>query len=177
MAELPLNNTPRLKVTYQNAIASHDAIFRMVADTDVTAVEDVLSAFLPTVGSLLHFAEITNVQFAADGSDLFFPRPASVLLGATFGDGPANTDTNPRFLQFGGRSTGGRRTKFYLFGYKSVSSAYRLTVAEVADLATGIAMLNDNAAIFTAIDGLSTLWYPYANVKENDYWVRQSRNG
>jgi len=175
MAPLPENNTPRLKLTYQNAVTAHDVIFRMVADTDVDELESTLSTLLPGLDSLLHFAEITAVQFAADGSDFFFPRPTSLLLGATFGVDPATLDTNARFLQFGGRSTGGRRTKAYFFGYKGPISAYRVTSAESTAVADAVAAFNDNAILFTAIDGLQTTWYPYANTKENDHWVHRAR--
>lgn len=175
MAPLPENNTPRLKVTYQNAIADHDVVFRMVANTDVDALEAAIDNLLDAAGPEMHFAEVTNVQFAADGSDLFFPRSSSPLLGKTFGSGAATVETNARFWQFGGRSTGGRRTKAYLYGYKGLVSDWRLSSSEDTDVAAVVAILNADAAIFTAIDGLATTWYPYANINYSDHWVKETR--
>lgn len=177
MAPLPANNTPRVKITYQNAIASHDVVIRMVADSDLAALEASFATFVAQVTTSFHFSEITGVQVAADGSDLFFDAPGSSLIGVDWGSGAAIADTNAQFANWVGRSTGGRRAKIYLFGWKDVISGYRLTSAESSGVLNSVAELNDNAVLYTAIDGLQTTWKGYVNVKPNDHWVHDSRGG
>lgn len=177
MAPLPENNTPRVKVTYQNAIAAHSVILRMVAESDLAALSAAFEDFVQALTASYHFSEVTGVSMAADGSDLFFDVVGSPLIGVTWGSGAAIVDTNAQFGNFVGRSSGGRRSKLYLFGWKDVISGYRLTATEDTDIGTAVAVLNANDAIFTAIDGLATQWKTYVNIKTNDHWVHESRNG
>jgi hypothetical protein len=177
VAALPPDNTARLKVLYQNAVAQHAAIVRLASADDAPDAQDDFEAVTTALTSLFHFSEVVGVQLAAQGSDLFFDYAGATLLGYTWGTGAAIPDTNAQFAQFSGRSSGGRKSKVYLFGYKGVISAYRITSAEETAVANAITAINAAETSFVAIDGLPTIYKGYINVKPNDHWVHKSRRG
>lgn len=177
MAPLPSSTTARLKVTYANVIASHVVVIRCPTFADLGDAADLFTAVVTGLGSQVAFSDVTQVQAADVGSDLFFDVAGSSLLGDTFGSGPASEETNARFVQFSGRSIGGRRTKLYIFGWKGAMDDYRLTGAEDAAVLAAVTALNaaENAGV--AIDGLTTVYNNYANLKAHDHWVHKARTG
>lgn len=175
MAPLNPNNTDRIKIFYQNAIAEHVVLVRAVSSGDIADVKDNFLAIVGYLSSLFHFHEITALQRAAEGSDLFFDIDGTDFVGETWGTGPASAESNPVAATFVGRSGEGRRSKFSLFGYNGGVSAYRVTSAENTGVENAVATLNGSETSFVAIDGLPVIWKAYADIKANDYWVAQSR--
>lgn len=175
MAPLNPNNTARVKVTYQNAIAEHTFVVRVDDVSSVTALEGQLSIILADLSDLFDFSEVTGVQFAAEGSDLFFPHPPGLLGGFTWGSGPATQESNAVALTFVGRSLTGRRARFSIFGYAGAISDYRLTSAENADIASTVTALGASPTRFLAIDGNLPTWNGYGNIRAFDHWVEQAR--
>lgn len=176
MAPLNPNNTARVKVEYQNAIAAHSFIIRVSDVSFVTALEGQLSIILARLTGLYDFSEITGVQFAAQGSDLFFPHPPGLLGGFTWGSGPATVETNATALTFTGRSLTGRRVRFAIFGYSDPLTQFRLTSAEDARIADTVTDLGASPTRFLAIDGNLPTWNPYANVRAYDHWIDEARS-
>lgn len=177
MPALDPNTTARVKIIYQNAVAEHVALIRVFEPASVPNATDAFEAMTTALTALFGFSEVTGVQFAAEGSDIFTDVPASTLLGHTWGSGAVTTENNAVALNFVGRSSTGRRVRFALFGYNGTTSNYRLTGAEEADVADAVAILEADADLFRAIDGTNPVWKPYANIKAFDHWVGQARSG
>jgi len=175
MAPLPHNNTDLVIVDYSQGPRNHSFEVRVDTLSEIEAIETVIGAFLVAVGGLVGAAEITAVRGQAAGSNISLPFPISSLVGTTFGVGTTNNETVPFFLNFVGRSTGGRRVSLALFGKSGSLSDYRLTSSEETEIAAAVAILNGSEGTFLAIDDLPAIWYPYANVGVNAYWQRKQR--
>lgn len=177
MAPLPPNSTARLKVFYQNAEAEHTLIIRLADISNAPGAEGNLQAILADVGGAFHFSEITAVQISAALSDVFLDYPATLLIGDTWGTDPATEESNATGMTFIGRSGGGRRAKFTIFGYKNPLSEFRVTGGESVGVEDAVIVLNTASASFIAIDGLEAVWKNYVDIKANDHWVKEARNG
>jgi len=174
MAPLPVTNTRRWKVSYDVGGFAHQFLVRLRDAAVPATVDSEVTTFLSAIGSLFWESEITGVQEAAEGSNLFFPI-TSGLVGDSWGSGANSIGNNPLQLNFVGRSPGGRRVRVGLFGYKGVFSEWKLTGSESTPVQDAVNALNAAGDCFIAIDGLFATWYPYADIGVNDYWVRQSR--
>lgn len=175
MAPLPFNGTNILFVDYQNAVGQHTMLFRFDENLANSVVADSVNDFLLGISALMHSATIlaTRIQVR----DTNFSIPVSIGLDGTgFGSGTANQETNATALTFVGRDGGGRRSRFSVFGFKGGLSNYRLLSTESADIANAVGVLNSRPGMFLSILHVQPLWYPYADVKANDYWVRRARS-
>lgn len=177
MAPINPNNTARMKVFYQNAIAEHAVIVRFENGSGLSDAELRFSNLVDAISPLFSFSEVTAVQQAAEGLDIFNDVPGSSLLGITWGSGPATKDNNAVAGTFVGRSTAGRRTRVSFFGYKGATSDYRLTATESTDVGDALTVLEAATASFQAIDGNLPIWKQYIDVKAFDHWVDAARNG
>lgn len=175
MPPLPSSNTARLKVFYQNSVTEHSIVARMATAADAPDVETLFLAVIGDIGTLFNFTEVTAVQLAADGSDLFFDYGATTLLGESWGVDPTSAEHNATGMTFVGRSPLGRRAKFTLFGYSGSVSSFRLTSSENTGVENAVAALNASSTAFLAIDGGEPLWKSYADIKTNDHWVKKAR--
>lgn len=174
MAPIPVTNTPRWKVSYTVGGFAHQFLVRLSPEfVEATAVSEI-GAWLLANTSLFWASVVTKVEQAEQGSNLFFPIDTT-LDGFAWGGGANSVGNNPLQLNYVGRSPGGRRCRVGLFGYKGAFSEWKLTPAEVAAVGTAVTALNSATSAFYAIDGFPPVWYPYADVGVNDYWVRQSR--
>ena len=150
---------------------------RYEGDGSIAGVTDLFEAVMTELTDSFTFNEVTAVQTAGDGSDIFLDVPGSTLVGFTWGSDPATDENNAVQLRFQGRSGSGRRVSFSVFGYVGSTSNYRLTAAEDAHVAAAVALLQAGDGSFCAIDGNIPTWKNYANVKANDHWVKEARNG
>jgi len=175
MAPLADNNTGRIKVTYQNAIAEHTFLVRPRVGQSIPDVLEYVDNLLTALTPVISEITITAVDFSAVSTDIFLPVAGASLVDNVYGSSAATLDNNPVKVNFVGRSGGGRRVTFGVFGYKSTTSAYRVTTGEDTDIAATVELLNDVDAPVGAIDGLKPVWKAYADIKANDYWVGQSR--
>jgi len=70
----------------------------------------------------------------------------------------------------------------YQYGYALLGAGaldgddFRITSAENLVIAAAVAALN-GAGFLCGNDDLAGVWYPYANLKYNDYWLRKVRQG
>lgn len=175
MAPLNPNATDRLKITYQNAIAEHTCMIRIASSADIEGAGDDFIAVVAEVSLLFCVSEVTGVQYAATGVDVFNDVEVAALNGFTWGAATATKDTNPVAGTFVGRSGAGRRARFSLFGFDSDLSEYRLTSGENASVLNAVNLLNGYETTFLAIDGLPVIWKGYMDIKANDHWVGKSR--
>lgn len=176
VAPLPVNNTKRYWYDYDQSGFTHTLEVRgSTGSTDATA-DAAVATILGDIGGLFVASVITAARKAAAGSNLSFPF-TSARVGDNFGSGASNVTANPRQVSFVGRSPGGRRVRFSIFGFASNLVDYRLTTAESAAVLACVNHLNALGTDFVAIDGQTATWLGYANIGLNDYWLRQSRAG
>lgn len=177
MAPINPNNTDRLKIFYQNAVAEHTVVVRFDGPAGLTDAESVFAGLVSNLAPLFSFSEVTAVQQAAQGLDIFSDVPASSLLSVTWGSGAATNDNNAVAATFVGRSSAGRRARLSFFGYKGLTSDYRLTATESLDISDALDALTGATGSFLAIDGNAPIWKTYVDVKAFDHWVDTARNG
>lgn len=174
MAALPENNTDRIFVDYQNAIAQHTLVVRTIPEATFEQLGADILDFLANVGALVANSTVTRTRFSQANTNFSVPVDMN-LDGYVFGSGAATLDTNPIAITFVGRSNGGRRARASIFGYTGGASAYRVTTTESAAVAEVVSTLNAQSRAFRAIDFLQPIWYSFADIKPSDYWVRRSR--
>jgi len=174
MAPLPHNNTAIYYVDYSVDGQEHTFEVRFNGAVSPSAFGSHINGFLGPLAALLDEVTINVVRFQAEGSDVSNPVVAGIE-GNTYGTGTGGPDNVPRFLNFVGRSSGGRRVRLAVFGYKGANSVWRLTSTESTDISDAVDVLNGTSGTFIAIDGIDAIWYPYANIGYNAYWQRKER--
>jgi hypothetical protein len=123
---------------------------------------------------MLFQTTFTRLRWAASGSTVSNPVICG-FEGTAYGSGAPSVDDYPRYLDFVGRSAGGRRVRFSLLSVNAALSGFRLTTSESAVIAAAHALIAAPAQAFLAIDGTDPVWYPYANTGFNAYWQRNVR--
>lgn len=176
MPPSPVNGTKRTKVFYDVGGFEHQFLVRSLSGVSTADIAAAVEEWLTDLTSLFFASEVTAVQEAADGSNFFFPV-TSPLIGHTWGSGANDRTGNPMQLNFVGRSNTGKRSRVGLFGYKGAFSDWRLSASESTPITDAVATLNLDNGVFIAIDESVPIWYPYADVGANDYWLKQSRAG
>lgn len=188
MPDFAPNYTFRYKLRYRGNGQTHHMLWRCPATATVAAIPAIVQNvedFLGAIGSGNFYADfaILGASYALADSDVFLPaEPLPVFAGSV------NIDGRPESLQalalsFVGRSNIGQRAAFFVYGtvFNAITSAgsldFRLHPAENANIGDAVNVLNASAgaSMLVANDGVEVVWYPYANIKFNDYWVRQVR--
>jgi len=172
MAPLPIDNTPRYKVFYTVASQQHVMDIRS-SDSPASFglnVDDLLTA----LGSAILALVIDEVQFSPSGMTVF-NAVTSGIEGNTYGSGAGAILNKATYINFVGRSTGGRRVRLAVFGASAVGTDCRYVAGEDARIDDAIAALQVSANHFEAIDGLKPVWKSYANAGFNAYWQRAMR--
>ena len=175
MAELPINNTGRYFIDYQNAVASHTMIIRCSDTLSFGQIDAAVQPWLSAVGTFVGASTITSCRYSNKGETFSNPQ-ASSLVGVTFGSGTVTVEQNATAMTFVGRDQLGHRARISVFGFKQGFSNYRLTTAESAAIGTAVAALNNPTGVFLAISDTEAVWYQFADIKPNDYWVRRARS-
>jgi hypothetical protein len=172
MAPLPADSTPRYKVFYINAGATHVMDIRSHASPATFGSQ--VDALLTALGSFLLATTVLEVQFAADGSNVF-NAVTSGIEGNTYGTGAGATLNESTYINFIGRSSDGRRTRLAVFGVSDVGSDCRFAPTENALVDAAIAVLQDAGNSFVTIGDLKPLWKSYANAGFNAHWQKAMR--
>jgi hypothetical protein len=172
MAPLPPSNTPRFKIHYTNVNQAHVMDVRWGGSP--SALSAAFTGILTGLSAQFAGSVVDLVEFAASGSNIF-NSVVSGLEGFTWGSGAGSLTDRTTYINFIGRSTGGRRVRLAIFGALGISSNFRYTAGELASIDGAIAVLNDPGQPFQAIDGLKPIWKSYANAGYNAYWQKQVR--
>lgn len=176
MAPLPESSTERYKYTYVNAVNEHSLILRVVSGTPVADVDTIMQDILTNVGIGCMASQITSLEMAPLGSNIFNPVSGSVLVGDSFGSGPGNAFNDATAISFTGRGSDGRRSRIFLFGWVTNDPNFRITPAENPNIGTLVTALNDPDVPLLTIGGTAPIFHAYANVKANDHWVKRARS-
>lgn len=135
-----------------------------------TALDALLTALDPNIYAL----NILDAVQYDNGSNISFPVTLGIE-GNSYGTGVPSVLNEAAYMDFVGRTGGGRRTKFTVFGPTDLGGNYRINVGEFASIADALAVLSGSTGIFLGIDGQEVFWKPYANTGYNSYWERQQR--
>lgn len=172
MAPLPPNNTARYKVFY--TVSGHQHVMDIRSLASPASFGADVGGLLGTLSPMTYAITIDQVQFAASGSNVFNPV-TSGIEGNVYGSGSGTVGETPYYINFVGRSTGGRRVRLAVFGQKALGGDYRYIAGENANIDAAVAVLQDPANSFKAIDGLKPIWKNYANAGVNAHWQKAVR--
>jgi len=174
MAPLPHNNTAIYYLDYTVDAREHTLEVRFDGAVSPAAFGASIGGLFVDNLANLDLLTVLGVRHQVQGSNVSNPV-TSGIEGNTYGSGVAGADNVPKYINFIGRSSGGRRVRMMIFGYKGAISTWRLTTAENAGVSAGVARMNAASGLYLAIDAVEPLWYPYANVGFNAYWQRKAR--
>jgi len=172
MAPLPPNNTARFKVFYTTIGHQHTLEIRSGASPGAVGV--IVDQFFTALSAISFLKTIDEVQFAASGSNVF-NAVTSGIEGNTYGVGAGSITDVPVYIDFVGRSSGGRRVRLASFGHGSVGVDYRYLAGESIPVDAAVSVLQSAGGSLLAIDGLTPIWKAYANGGYNAYWQRAIR--
>lgn len=172
MAPLPPSNTPRFNVFYTNCGLQHSMQIR--SHLSPSGVGTLVDGFFDILTGSLPATSIDEVQFAADGSDIF-NAVTTGIEGNTYG-GPAGTPAEgATFWSWIGRSSDGRRLRLYLFGVGGMGQDYRYQPGESATLSSARDYLVAAGSDIVTIGDLVPVWKSYINAGVNAHLQRAIR--
>jgi hypothetical protein len=173
MAPLPYNNTPIYEVFY--TVNGHQHSYQVRTGViSPAAFGTVVDAFHIALGTLMYPTVIDYVTFQPSGSNVS-NIVTTGIEGNTYGAGTPTITNVPQYINFVGRSTGGRRVRLAVFGTTSTGTDYRFLAGEQAQVDNAIAVLNGATQAYFAIDNIKAVWKSYANAGLNAYWQREVR--
>ena len=183
------NFTARARVKYRAGGGVHTQTWRCPGAGTLnvnisalfSAVENVWLALQPV---LYDDTQCLACSYAVENTNVFLPFTTSDILG----DGVTPTDDpaiKAAAVSFVGRTTTGQPAKAFFYGLAKSQldvpngTDFRLSPGENADVDSAITGLNSFFAglVMCGSDGAGIVWYPYANRKPNDYWVKRVRQG
>lgn len=180
MAPIPTTNTARLVVNYVDGDSPHQFQVRYVSAAAAVASIPTWENWLDSFA-----ANHLSTEWSTVGADVYetgqsFSTPTAfpIVQGGTV---PNTEVSDPRFLSFIGRSSGGRRCRVYLYGGTGFATAvdYRFSPSDDANIDTirqnFVTAFTSTGAV--AVDGAPVSWKTYTNVGFNSYWQRVQRGG
>lgn len=172
MAPLSPDNTARYRFHYTTVGKNHTLQLRSASSP--AAIGAVYDALISALSTSIFAHTLNTVTWAPAGSDVFNPVVTG-YEGIVHGSGPGADFNIPWALTFVGRTPGGRRIRAAVFGYSTISGNYRVSPTESILVDAAIGVLQSAGSTVVGIDGLTPVWYTYANVQVNDHWVAEIR--
>lgn len=177
MAPLPSNSTGVLFVDYTTCQEPHTVQVRFGTGGTPGSAMTFLDAFLTEVDPLLFLCTITGARVRDLGGSVTYP--VTWTGNASYGTGAGEHFNSAWYVDFVGRSIGGRRVRIAMFGAVVVTDAvnddYRLLETENTNVADTLAVLDATVNEAVAIDGDSASWHRYCNIGVNAYWRNRIR--
>lgn len=170
---LPPSNTERFIYNYTVGGESHSGLVR-TDGVSPSAVGVSIDAFLTALAPALNQLTISTVEYAASGSNVF-NIVSSGIEGNTYGSGAGGGSARANYVDFIGRSTGGRRVRHAVFGLKVDATDYRFVPGENAAVDAAIVYLQATPNTWLSIDNIKPVWYTYANSGVNAHWQKAVR--
>ena len=174
MAPLPPESTLRYKVEYGVNAQVHTMEVRATGAESPSTFGTHLDAVLTALAPLLFQVNIVQVSVAVAGSTIFNPVTTGIESN-TYGTGAGNAYNIPFSFSFVGRTSGGRRSRFVVYGANLLDNTYRVDDTEEPDVGTVATLINSYTNAWIGIDGLKPVWKSYANMSVNAYWQRHRR--
>lgn len=177
MAPLPVESTGRLFVDYSTCQEVHTAMVRFGTGGNAGDAMAMLDSFWIAITSLMYLGTIQAARVADLGSTVTYP--VTWTGAASFGSGAGSHYQTANYVDFVGRSIGGRRVRLATFGLIShadtSNSDYRHQATDSAAVAAGLAVLEASTDTPVAIDGSPAVWQQYADIGVNAYWRNHIR--
>ena len=173
LTPLSEDNTKRYKLEYTVEEDTHSMTSRCSSSQNdgqaATYFADLFAAVGASLGSNVTWVQIS---VALQGSNVF-----NIIGGFTpsAGTGGAVSELDqPRAICFPGRTSGGRKTKVFLYGVDSAFAtpdSYAQNPITTATLSDFRDLLNSQSDFWLGIDGVKPTWYDRWTIKTNDHWV------
>lgn len=175
MAPLPIDNTRRWWLDYSVCTKEHSLLMRSIDTVDAVQASDAIDAFLTALNSQLRLVTVLGLRMAPKSSSI--SAPAVWSGAATYGSGAGSPFESANFIDFLGRTSGGRRARAGMFGAinAQVGGDYRVTNAESTFVGDALTALAADPDCFQAIDDFAPTWYQYANIGASAYWRNKIR--
>lgn len=169
-------NTERWKLFYLVGGKQHSLQMRVDATgVSQTTAEAGFSQLLTDISADLWTVTFVRLEHAPVGSTIFNPV-TSALTGTLAGAGAPSAQESVRQLSFVGRATTGRKSRVFIYGFKSNNNDnMRITPAENANVGTAINRINGYLHLFVGIDGIKPVYSQYVNVNFNQHWTKAIR--
>jgi hypothetical protein len=169
---LPSNNTARFKIFYTNV--GHQHVTQVRGTSSPASLGSQFDVLMTALSPILYATTIDKVEFAASGSNIF-NIVTSGIEGNTYGSGAGSVAVKPYFYGFIGRSTGGYRVRFDIFGATILGLDYRFQPGEDVNIDAAVLVPQASASDWLAVDGVKPTWYSYVNGGVNAYYQRKNR--
>lgn len=167
------DNTARFKVFYTVDGHQHTQEVR-TTPVSPSDFDSELESYYTALAHTINTTVIDDVQFAPSGSNIFNSVTMS-MIGTTWGAGTGSVGETPYNFDFVGRTTGGRRMRFFQYGANILGGNYRFTAGENANLDAARAVLVAATGLWLGIDGLKPVFKSYINAGVNAYWQKAVR--
>lgn len=184
------DTTKRVIETYVSAGVTHRLMLRRARGESLpTALTNARSTFVNLVTEIANFLpddfHWVKEEYILEDSNIALPSgwtgPGSIV-GAVDADSLTAIE-KATAMGFVGKGSGGALAKIFIFGVTvdqhtvgADGADGRIAAIEDADVADAIVLLNSGNPTY-AIDNTIASFYAYANIKVNDYWLRQARKG
>lgn len=188
MADYAPHYTARYVLRYSVQGDEHDMQFRWARGAPVS-IGDMVSKVATFLNAFAanRYTDWTalSARFYAEDSLVSVPTTVPTLLPGTLATTGRPPSARALFWQFLGRSQAGGRGGMYVYGVSGGventsgnlnATDFRLTSAEATTVSNAIAALSTGAPTLAGNDGNGLIWYPYVNIKHNDYWMHQVRS-
>jgi len=175
MAPLPPESPERWWLDYSTCGESHSLQMRCEDGATATDASTAFDNFLTSIDSQVYELTVDGLRRAANGSNISLP---AVWSGEpTYGSGDGPHDHSAAYVDFIGRSIGGRRVRAAVFGgiNFSVGADFRVSAGESTVVEDALAALVAAEGFWIAIDGLQPVWHSYFNIGPNAYWRNKIR--
>lgn len=185
MPDFAPNFTARYKVRYQVLTKTHSITWRLARGaSDGMAAAALMEDFWAALsGAMYNDFTVLSAAFAPEDSDVFLPTIAPASPTGAISSPGGGAGAVPLALSFPGRADDGQRAIFYQYGLTlvpvagtSVLGNFRVNPGEVSQIDDAIALLVAADPLLVSNSNSPVNWYPYANVKDNDHWVRKQRS-
>lgn len=173
MAPLPSNNTSVYFVFYTSGGNSHTTQVR-TDSISPSVFGTTMDTFFQALEPNLFEMTVDTVTFRPALSTVSNPVVTGIE-GNAYGSGTPITLEEPQYVDFVGRSSGGRRNRITIFGISDLGANYRISAGEFTSVDDVITLLSADPDFGIAIDGLATIWKTYANTGQNYHWQRKQR--
>ena len=175
MAPLPTNGTKRWFLDYTVAAQQHTVMMRSSDIVDEATASAAFELLFSSLDSQLFTTVIDGMRVSDAGTN--FSLPATYSGDTTFGSGTPTNDRTAQYVDFVGRSVGGRRVRVAVFGFATptTNGDFRATPGEIPAIGSALTAISGSSDLWIAIDGNPVVWQNYANTGYNAYWQRAIR--
>lgn len=186
MADYAPNFTARYRLRYSVLGLTHTMQWRIARGAGVTGLNNMVlkvAAFLAALETgLVSSWTILSATYAEEDSDIFLPAGTPSAPTGTQSDAGSLKSQSVVSTGFVGRSNLGQKARVFVYGFRqgpedaeTDADDFRLLAAESTEIDDAVVVLNNGSPNVVGSDDAVVSWYSYANVKYNDYWLRQIR--